>query len=70
MSWMAMIPYVFQILGFVLERVKANNDTIAAFKRLVDASQANGLISVQASDKFATLHDKLMARLKEKPPTP
>lgn len=58
------LPYAFQIIAFVLQQVQANQATINAFQALVDASQQNGLITVQARDKFADLHQQLMDKFK------
>lgn len=70
MSWtilLGLLPYAFQIIAFILQRINASQATIAAFQALVESSKNDGLISVQASDKFKSLHDQLMAKFKETP---
>lgn len=68
MSWgwiLTILPYAFQLVSFILDKVKADQSTIAAFQDLIQKSRNNGLISQQASDKFQDLHEKLMQRFKE-----
>lgn len=67
--WTAILPYAFQIIAFILGRVQANQATIEAFHNLIQASRNNGLISIEASDKFKSLHDQLMQQFKD-PPKP
>lgn len=63
-AWLAVIPYAFQILAFILQRVGASNDVITAFQKLVDVTKNDGLITQQTSDKFADLHKQLMDQTK------
>lgn len=65
MSWNILLPILFQVILFILQRVNASRDTVARFQALVQAAKDDGLISVQASDRFSSLHDKLMQRFKE-----
>lgn len=64
MSWVALLPYVLQIVVFILQRVKASNDVILKFQAFVESTKNEGLISVAASDKFKTLHEQLMQKAK------
>lgn len=65
MDWTMLLTLGMQIVVFILQRVNASAATIAAFQKLVDSAKDDGLISQQASDKFSTLHEQLMAKFKE-----
>ena len=59
MNWLAALPYVFQLLGWILSRYNASQDTMRAFQALVQASKDDGLISVNAKDEFKKQKDEL-----------
>lgn len=66
MSWLAVLPYVFQIIAFVLGRVDANQKMLDAFQALIEASHDNGKITVDTKDKFLNQKAALEARLQSK----
>jgi len=56
----AFLPFLFQLMSFVLDRVKASNDTKAKFLALLEAVKNDGLISVEAHDAFAKQRQELL----------
>lgn len=66
MSWTTWLPMLFQVVSWFLQRSNASAATIAKFQEFVQQTKDDGLISVEASDKFKSIHDKLLNDFKQK----
>lgn len=59
MSFIALLPYAFQIIGWLLDKYNASEETKKRFMELVQSAKDDGLISVSAKDEFAKQKEKL-----------
>jgi hypothetical protein len=59
MSLLALLPYLFQLISFFLDRYKASEETKRRFIALVQSAKDDGLIAVQAKDEFERQKEKL-----------
>lgn len=57
--WLTALPYIFQVIGWILNRYNANEETKKAFHALVQSAKNDGLIAVQAKDEFAKQKEEL-----------
>lgn len=57
--WLTALPYLVQIIGWILGRYNASKETMAAFQKLVQSAKDDGLIAVQAKDIFEEQRQEL-----------
>jgi hypothetical protein len=65
-SLIALLPTILTLLGYALKWYGASEETLTAYKKLVEQSAKDNLISVTTKDKLLTQREKILARMKEK----
>lgn len=65
-SLIALIPTILTILGYALKWYGASEETLNAYKKLVETSAKDNLISVTTKDKLLTQREKILERIKAK----
>ncbi len=61
MSWAMLLPIIFQIVGYVLGKVKASKETKAAFLNLIEKAKLDPAICLKLKDDYKSMEDELKA---------
>lgn len=61
MSWLAALPYVFQVIGWILTRAKASKETQQAFLNLIEKCKDDPAISLRLKKDFKDMEAELKA---------
>ncbi len=64
MTWATWLPYLLQILAWVLGLVGASENTIQRYMELVESTQDDKLITIDVRNRFAAQREALLARAK------
>lgn len=60
---LAILPVALKLIGWILDKKQANDETMKAYLELIAAANKNGLVSIEMKDSFASMEEKLNARI-------
>lgn len=59
MSWLALLPYLLQLIGWMFDRYGANQATKQAFLDLISRSKEDPIIGLRLKNDFRDMEEEL-----------